>query len=231
MSTITDNNLAGFFYILALKMSPDYSTEPENAQQFTEQYDAFYSQFANAYDRLVKFFPLWRNWLNNALPWIQGPKVLEVSFGTGYLLTQYAGQFETYGIDLNHNLAKVTKENLRHIKLTAHIQVANVESLPYPAAVFDSIINTMAFTTYPDGELAMAEITRVLKPGGRLVMLDINYPYNANKIGTLLTRGWKTGGDIIRDLPALFDLFGYEFTDREVGGFGSVHLYLATKPG
>jgi len=104
-----------------------------------------------------------------------------------------------------------------------------VESLPYAAAAFDTVINTMAFTAYPDGQRALAEMSRVLKPGGRIVMLDINYPHNGNKIGTLLTRGWKAGGDIIRDLPDLFERTGCEFTDREVGGFGSVHLYVATK--
>ena len=140
------------------------------------------------------------------------------------------GQFESYGIDLNQNLAKVTRDNLRRSKLTARIQVANVESIPYPAAVFDSVINTMAFTAYPDGERAMTEISRVLKPGGRLVMVDINYPHKANWIGTLLTKSWKAGGDIIRDLPELLESFGYQFTDQEVGGFGSVHLYIATKP-
>ena len=207
-----------------------YSTEPEDGEQFTEQYDAFYARFASAYDWLVKVFPVWRNWLDTTLPWIQGPRVLEASFGTGYLLTQYADQFETYGIDLNPNLARVARDNLQHCSLTAHIQVANVESLPYAAAAFDSVISTMAFTAYPDGKRALAEISRVLKPGGRIVMLDINYPHNGNKIGTLLTRGWKAGGDIIRDLPDLFERTGYEFTDREVGGFGSVHLYIATKP-
>jgi ubiquinone/menaquinone biosynthesis C-methylase UbiE len=212
-------------------MRPEYSPEPEDVQQFTAQNTTFYSRSATAYDRLVKFFPLWRNWLDNVLPWIQGPKVLEVSFGTGYLLTRYAGQFETYGIDLNQNLARVTRDNLQHSELTAHIQVANVESLPYPAAVFDSIVNTMAFTAYPDCQAAMAELTRVLKPGGRLVIVDINYPHNANKIGTLLTRGWQAGGDIIRDQPGLLKSFGFQVTDREVGGFGSVHLYVATKPG
>ena len=211
-------------------MQFDYSSEPEDGAQHTEQYDTFYSRFASVHDLLVKILPIWRNWLKHALPWIQGPRVLEASFGTGYLLTQYAGQFETYGIDLNRRLAQVAKENLRQSGLKASLQVANVESLPYPAASFDSVINTMAFTAYPDGQRALAEISRVLKPGGRIVMVDINYPPDGNKVGTMLTKSWKAAGDIIRDVPELFERFGYEYMDQEVGGFGSVHLYVGTKP-
>jgi ubiquinone/menaquinone biosynthesis C-methylase UbiE len=128
-------------------------------------------------------------------------------------------------------LARIAKENLRQSGLKASLQVANVESLPYPAASFDSVINTMAFTGYPDGQRALAEISRVLKPGGRIVMIDINFPRDGNKVGTMLTEGWKIGGDIIRDVSELFERFGYEYTDQEVGGYGSVHLYAATKPG
>ena len=104
-----------------------------------------------------------------------------------------------------------------------------MESLPYTDASFDSVINTMAFTTYPDGQWALAEISRVLKPDGRIVMVDVNYPPHGNKVGTILTKGWKAGGDIIRDVPELFERFGCEYTDQEVGGFGSVHLYVGTK--
>ncbi len=210
-------------------MPSDFSNEPENGQQFSGQYDAFYSRYANIYDRLIKFFPLWRNWLENTLPYIQGPKVLEVSFGTGYLLTRYASQYKSFAIDLNPDLARIAWGNLRQHNLSAHLQVANVEHIPYPAGEFDSVLNTMAFTAYPDAERALAEITRVLKPGGRLIILDINYPHNRNPVGTLLTKSWKAGGDIIRDLPGLLTGSGYQFTDQEVGGFGSLHLYIAAK--
>lgn len=211
-------------------MSFEYPPEPEDTGKFTAQYDIFYSRFATVYDRLVKTLPVWRNWIESAIPWIVGPRVLEVSFGTGYLLTQYAGQFETYGIDLNRRLSQVAKENLRQAGLAACLQVANVESLPYADEAFNTVLNTMAFTAYPEGRLALAEISRVLKPGGRILMVDINYPGDGNWIGSSLTRGWQAAGDIIRNMPELFEGFGYEYSDREVGGFGSVHLYVATKP-
>jgi ubiquinone/menaquinone biosynthesis C-methylase UbiE len=210
-------------------MTPDYSCEPPDARQFTAQYDAFYSHFANNYDRLIKLFPLWRNWLDNTLPYIQGPKVLEVSFGTGYLLSRYASHFKSFAIDLNPDLARIAWGNLQQHNLCAHLQVANVEHIPYLTGEFDSVLNTMAFTAYPDAKRAFAEITRVLKPGGRLIILDINYPHNRNPVGTLLTKSWKASGDIIRDLPGLLASSGYQFTDQEVGGFGSLHLYIAAK--
>lgn len=212
-------------------MNYKYSPEPEDPNKFTRRYDIFYTRFAVAYDRLVKILPVWRNWIAAAIPWIQGPRVLEVSFGTGHLLTQYAGQFETFGIDLNRRLSQIAKENLRRAGLKSFLQVANVERLPYVGGSFDTVLITMAFTAFPEGQLALAEISRVLRLGGRIVMVDINFPVDGNWIGTILTKGWKAGGDIVRNVPELFERFGYEHTDQEVGGFGSVHLYVATKPG
>src|SRR5665648_1266231 len=71
-----------------------------------------YTRFARLYDIVVKAFPVWRRWLGHALPAIQGPRVLEVSFGTGWLLTQYAGRYRTDGIDLNPALVAVAHRNL-----------------------------------------------------------------------------------------------------------------------
>ncbi|MEX2080419.1 MAG: hypothetical protein WEC33_02295 [Dehalococcoidia bacterium] len=58
------------------------------------------------------------------------------------------------------------------------------------------------FSGYPDGERAMAELHRVLR---------------------------RLGRDLIRDMPPLFERFDFEVHEEEIGGFGSVHLFVATK--
>jgi len=205
-----------------------YSQEPVDNKTFTEKFNRFYTGFAPTYDFLVKYLPIWQNWLNHVLPHIEGPLVLEISFGTGYLLTQYADRFQVYGIDYNAKMTKTAKANLLQRGLNAELQQADVNSLPYKTNSFDTIVNTMAFSGYADGRQALAEMERVLKPSGKLAMIDINYPKDHNRLGTNLIRFWMAGGDIIRDMNELFDASGWTFEEKEIGGFGSVHLYIAT---
>lgn len=94
-------------------MTRRYSTEPADPEEFTRRFDRFYSRFARVYDTLVKRGPIWKSWLAHALPHVRGPRVLEVSCGTGYLLTQYAGRVQASAIDLNARMVEITNKNLR----------------------------------------------------------------------------------------------------------------------
>ena len=210
-----------------MRHNPTYSPEPENQKEFIAEFDSFYTRFAGMYDFLVRYLPVWRTWLKRALPHIQGPRVLEVSFGTGYLVSQYADRFQTFGIDYNAAMAQTAKRNLQRNGLTANLQRADVSHLPYAEDSFDTLVNTMAFSGYPDGVAALAEMGRVLKPGGRLIMIDIDYPKDRNRLGMVMTKFWMASGDIIRNMNALFNELGWNFQEEEVGGFGSVHLYVA----
>jgi ubiquinone/menaquinone biosynthesis C-methylase UbiE len=211
------------------RMKPVYWQEPAAKAAYTARNDAAYTRSARIYAEAVRHLPVWRSWLEQALPHIRGPRVLEVSFGTGYLLTQYAGHFEAFGIDYNMRMIRLTQQSLRSRGVTAHLQQADVAALPYGDGTFDTVVNTMAFSGYPDGYAAMAEMHRVLRPGGRLVLIDINYPRDGNRPGILLTRLWITLGDIVRDLEPLFQAFGFACSEREIGGVGTVHLYLAER--
>jgi ubiquinone/menaquinone biosynthesis C-methylase UbiE len=208
---------------------PNYSEEPQDRGAFTASFDRAYTRFARVYDAAIKLIPLWKGWLRPALRHLQGPRILEVSFGTGYLMTEYAGRFEVYGLDLNDAMILVARENLRRAGLAASLCRGTVEALPYRSDTFDSVLNTMAFSGYPDARKSLEELLRLLRAGGRLVLIDINYPADGNWFGTRLTELWKRGGDLIRDMGSLFRGCSVDYVDENIGGWGSVHLYVATR--
>lgn len=206
-----------------------YTPETEDAGAYTTRLDEMYARFARLYDLAVKLLPLWKTWIKAALPHMEGPRVLEASFGTGYLLMQYADRFETHGIDYNERMVQVARRNLRRKRMKAGLVRGNAEALPYPDECFDTVVNTMAFTGYADGARAMAEFRRVLKPGGRLVIVDFEYPRNRNRFGFWLVKLMEAAGDTIRPIGAILDARGFTFAETEIGGFGAVHLYVARK--
>lgn len=203
--------------------------EPADNRTFTQHNDRLYGRFAGLYNRAVKALPLWQRWIEHVLPHIVGPRVLELSFGTGHLLSRYANCYETWAIDYNWQLTQHARRNLAAAGQRARLQIADVAALPYADHCFQTVLCTMAFTAYPDGLAAMAEIARVVVPGGKLLLVDVNYPADGGRLGTWATRAWIALGDIIRDMALLFEAYDFDYVDREVGGFGSVHLYIARK--
>ncbi len=206
-----------------------FSKEPDSPNEYTKKLDKAYSKYAGLYDISVKYLPIWKTWIKTAIPHIKGNRVLEASFGTGYLLMQYARNFETYGIDFNNEMIEIAKNNLTRKGIEANLQWANVEHLPFPENHFDTVINTMAFSGYPNGKRAMAEFYRVLKKGAKLIIIDFNYPSDRNLFGYGLTKLMESGGDTIKDISKIIQEFPFESIEEEIGGFGSIHLYQARK--
>jgi ubiquinone/menaquinone biosynthesis C-methylase UbiE len=207
----------------------NYSTEPKDPQKFTHRFSIYYTLIAGFYDFCVKALPFWRRWLRSTIPYIKGNKVLELSFGTGYLLTNIANKFEVYGLELNDKMIAVAKKNLDKQHLSAKLFKGNVEAMPFDDNFFDTVVSTMSFPAYPNADKAMKEIYRVLKPQGRLTMVMVNFPRNQNVMGTLIVRLWKKSGEVIRDMPPIFKKYNFDFTEKEMGPFDVVHLYIADK--
>lgn len=204
-------------------------TEPPDPEAYSARNNAVYSRLAGIYDFAVRHTSLYNRWLLPALRHIRGPRVLEVSFGTGWLLSRYAGRFDTYGIDLNRDMIRVTTRNLRVAGHTIPLQQARVEALPYRTECFDTVVNTMAFGGYPRADEAMSEIRRVLKPGGRLILVDMAMPADRNRMGRIWIRVYIASRDILRDMRELFHRHGFTYSDEAIGLSGSLHLYVADK--
>jgi len=136
-----------------------------------EQYD----QMADRYDRRwnayiqtsLQFFSEWAT--------IQPQEVLlDVACGTGelerLLLAQNPNQTIT-GVDLSVQMLAQAQRKLAAFP-AVHWQVATVRSLPFPAAQFDVVLSANAFHYFDDPEAALREMQRVLKPQGRVLILD-----------------------------------------------------------
>lgn len=198
---------------------------------YTDRMDALYSKWAGYYDGFMFFFPLWKKWLSSVLPFIKGTQILEVSFGPAYLMTRYAKNkdLDIYALDYNQEMVKIAERKMKKLGRAAKITQGNVEKMPYNDKSFDTVICTMAYTGYPDGDRALQEMKRVLKDDGVLLLLDYDFPANRNILGYYLMKMMEAAGDILKDIKADLGRNGFVFEEKEVGGFGSIHRFVCRK--
>lgn len=114
-------------------------------------------------------------WALDQLP--GGEKCLELSCGAGRALRQLAAtkKYDTvYGIDLSDEALKAAiRNNSPAIQAKAVLlQKADVQALPYADASFDDAFTIQSHYHWPNVEGALAEVRRVLKPGGRFVLVS-----------------------------------------------------------
>src|SRR5688572_26842937 len=98
----------------------------------------------------------------------RGRSVLDVGCGPGWLTVQYAkAGARVTAIDLTPRAVELTKTFLEQQALTATVQEANAEELPFPDNTFDLVVSSGVLHHTPDTPRAIRECWRVLRPGGR----------------------------------------------------------------
>ncbi|MCB8817042.1 class I SAM-dependent methyltransferase [Desulfosporosinus shakirovi] len=100
-------------------------------------------------------------------------KILDVGTGTGFialLLAEYG--HSVTGVDLAEEMLAQARDKAKRQKLKVKFQYGDADELPFEDNVFDAVINRHVFWTMSDPEKAAAEWARVLKPGGKLLIID-----------------------------------------------------------
>ena len=129
---------------------------------------------AAKYDKSIAFWerrvfgPGHREW---ACAQAQGA-TLEVGVGTGLNVALYDPSIELTGIDLSPEMLEIARERIRETRPDVALHEADAQALPFPDASFDSVVCTFSLCNIPSPYVAVAEMKRVLRPGGRVVLVD-----------------------------------------------------------
>lgn len=113
-----------------------------------------------------------------------GHKVLDLAGGTGDLAAKFSKLVGENGqvvlADINNAMLQVGREKLRNKGIVGNLEYvqANAEMLPFPDNHFDVITIAFGLRNVTDKDKALASMYRVLKPGGRLLVLEFSKPQN-----------------------------------------------------
>lgn len=139
----------------------------------TERTRRFYERSAGSYDRRVGFFE--RLLFGGGREWVcsraEGD-VLEIAVGTGRNLPFYPDDVRLTGIELSATMLDVARRRAAELDREGDLRVGDAQSLDFPAESFDTIVCTLSLCTIPDDRAAVAEAKRVLRPGGRFLLLE-----------------------------------------------------------
>jgi len=106
-----------------------------------------------------------------------GEKVLDVASGTADLALAFAkraGAANVWQTDINEAMLKVGRDRLSNAGLATPSALADGEKLPFQSASFDVVSVAFGLRNMTHKDVALAEMTRVLKPGGRLFVLEFS---------------------------------------------------------
>ncbi|CNI21607.1 bifunctional demethylmenaquinone methyltransferase/2-methoxy-6-polyprenyl-1,4-benzoquinol methylase UbiE [Yersinia mollaretii] len=112
----------------------------------------------------------------------RGQRVLDLAGGTGDLTAKFSRlvgeQGEVVLADINESMLRMGREKLRDKGIVGNVNYvqANAEALPFPDNYFDCITISFGLRNVTEKEKALRSMFRVLKPGGRLLVLEFSKP-------------------------------------------------------
>ncbi|MFI5390450.1 MAG: bifunctional demethylmenaquinone methyltransferase/2-methoxy-6-polyprenyl-1,4-benzoquinol methylase UbiE [Bacteriovoracales bacterium] len=226
-----------------------------------ESYKIF-DEIAYTYDFLNHFLSFgidlyWRKKFLKNLPEIEKISVLDLATGTGdvpIVLAKEPRIVSVKGIDRSKKMValgnfKITKKNLSK-KVT--LEMGDGVEIPFPDNTFDLVTISFGIRNFSDPQKSLNNILRVLKPGGRLLIMEFAIPKNLlirkiyflyfrnilPFIGNLLSRhgdAYSYLNETVEDFPhgeefkKLVDAAGFANTSFQGFTFGIVNLYRGDK--
>ena len=139
----------------------------------TARWNRYWDKKSRTYDREIGFFD--RHLFGDSRQWVcsqAAGTTLEVAVGTGLNLEFYPDTVTLTGIDWSEQMLDLARQRAADLGHPATLQQADAHHLPFDDATFDTVVCTFGLCAIPDHTKALNEMTRVLRPGGQLILVD-----------------------------------------------------------
>jgi ubiquinone/menaquinone biosynthesis C-methylase UbiE len=133
----------------------------------------YWDRHAGSYDQQMRFLD--RRLFGRARAWIGAQatgEVLEVAIGTGLNLPLYPADARLTGIEWSPAMLAIARDRAAQLGREVELRQADAQALPFQDETFDTVVCTLGLCGFPDERAAIAEMHRVLRPQGTLLLLD-----------------------------------------------------------
>lgn len=190
---------------------------------------------AKRFDRQIAFFE--KVLFSGDREWVCSQAkgdVLEVAVGTGRNFEFYPDDVWITGVELSPLMAELAKERAAMLGRTVDVRIGDAQALEFADESFDTVVVTISLCSIPDDGRTMAEIRRVLRPGGRVLLAE--HVRSPNPLVRALQRvvnplTVRFGGDHwTREPLEHLEREGFEVEELERRKAGIVERVRARKP-
>ena len=149
-------------------------------------------------------------------------KVLEIGIGSGLNLPHYAGISELIGLEPSEELQNLAEDMLTQTHFPSEMLTGSAEDIPLESNTFDTVVMTWTLCSVTDPVLALSEIKRVMKPGGKVIFAEHGKSpdQNIRKWQQTINPAWSRiagGCQLNREIDDLYESSGFKFKSMERG--------------
>ena len=161
--------------------------------------------------------------------------VLEIAIGTGRNLPHYPPDIRLTAVELSPQMQEIARRRAAELGRELGLRLGDAQALDFPDESFDTVVCTFGLCTIPDEHKAVAEAYRVLRPGGRFVLIEhVRSPVRVVRtmerlIEPLMVR--FEADHLTRDPLDHLEPVGFRIEQLERSKWGIVERVSAVKPG
>jgi phosphatidylethanolamine/phosphatidyl-N-methylethanolamine N-methyltransferase len=185
---------------------------------------------------LVEFFSEWYLRPFRRILWAHAAgRILEAGAGTGLNIAFYPPGTRVTATDLSGAMMQRARERARERKLDVTFEEADLCNLPFADDTFDTAVATFVFCSVPDPATCLREMARVVKPTGKILLLD-HVRIDVPLIGPLMDRlnhvtVRLAGEHINHRMDAFVREAGFEILENRRLGLMGMIQFIVARPG